>query len=153
LFLTALDPKLKPCDLKNGKNLQTGTSLLSTIWQPENPTGFPFFFPALMHSSIDLSSRKCICILFGESMIFLSRRRGSLVISVAILKAARKGVHTTQLLSSVQLSYEQLTRYIQFLKTRGFIKRYDTSYQTTDKGLQLIKEFESSSLIRNVVAT
>ena len=86
-------------------------------------------------------------------MNFPSRRRGSLVISVAILKAARKGVKITHLLSSVHLSYEQLTRYIEFLKANGFIKKYDTSYQTTDKGLQLIEEFESSSLIRNVVAT
>jgi len=81
-----------------------------------------------------------------------SRRRGSLVISVSILKAARKGIKTTRLLSSVCLSYEQLVRYVEFLKGRGFIKEYDALYHTTDKGLQLIEEFESSSLIRNVVA-
>jgi len=86
-------------------------------------------------------------------MNFPSRRRGSLVISVAILEAAKKGVKKTRLLSSVSLSYEQLVRYIEFLKARGFIKEHDTSYQTTDKGLQLIEEFESSSFIRNVVAT
>jgi len=106
-----------------------------------------------MHNSIDLSSRKYIYVLFGEFMNFLSRRRGSLVISVAILKAARNGIRKTHLLSSVSLSYSQFTKYIEFLKARGFIKEYDTSYQTTDKGLQLIEEFESSSLIRNVVAT
>lgn len=86
-------------------------------------------------------------------MNFPSRRRGSLVISVAILKAAKKSIKKTHLLSSVCLSYEQLTRYIKFLKARGFIKECDASYHTTDKGLQLIEEFESSSLIRNVVAT
>lgn len=102
---------------------------------------------------IDLSSRKCIYMLFGELMNFPSRRRGSLVISVAILKAAKKGVKKTHLLSSVSLSYEQLTRYIEFLKAHGFIKEYNALYQATDKGLQLIEEFESSSLIRNVVST
>ena len=86
-------------------------------------------------------------------MNFPSRRRGSLVISVAILKAAWKGIKKTHLLSSVHLSYEQLTRYIEFLKVHGFIREYDALYHTTDKGLQLIKEFESSSLIRKVVAT
>jgi len=86
-------------------------------------------------------------------MNFPSKRRGSLVISVGILKAAKKGIKITHLLSSVHLSYGQLTRYIEFLKAHGFIHKYDTSYQTTDKGLQLIEEFESSSLIRKVVAT
>jgi len=86
-------------------------------------------------------------------MNFPSRRRGSLVISVAIVKAAKKGVKKTHLLSSVSLSYEQLIRYIEFLKALGFIKEYNTLYQATDKGLQLIEEFESSSLIRNVVST
>jgi len=88
-------------------------------------------------------------------MNFPSRRRGSLVISVGILKAAKKGIKITHLLSSVHLSYEQLTRYIEFLKARGFIEyeEYDALYQTTNKGLQLIEEFESSSLIRKVVAT
>jgi len=86
-------------------------------------------------------------------MNFPSRRRGSLVISVTILKAAKKGAKKTHLLSSVCLSYEQLIRYIEFLKTRGFIKEYDALYRTTEKGLQLIEEFESSSLIRNMVAT
>lgn len=86
-------------------------------------------------------------------MIFPSRRRGSLAISVAILKAAKKGIKKTHLLSSLSLSYEQLTRYIKFLKVRGFIEAYDSLYQTTDKGLELIKEFDSSRLIRDVVAT
>jgi len=86
-------------------------------------------------------------------MNFLSRRRGSLVISVAILKAAKKRTKITHLLSSVHLSYEQFTRYIEFLKAHGFIKMYGALYQTTDKGLQLIEEFDSSSLIRKVMTT
>jgi len=103
---------------------------------------------------IDLSPRKYFYILFGEGMNFPSRRRGSLVISVSILKAAKKGIKITHLLSSVHLSFEQITRYIQFLKAHGFIRyRPDALYQTTDKGLQLIEEFDSSSLIRKVVAT
>jgi len=87
-------------------------------------------------------------------MTFPSRRRGSLAISVAILKAARNGTRKTNLLSSASLSYSQFTRYIEFLKAHGFIRyRHDALYQTTDKGLQLIEEFDSSSLIRKVVAT
>jgi len=86
-------------------------------------------------------------------MNFLSRRRGSLVISVAILKAAKNGAKMTHLIRSVHLSYEQLIRYIGFLKAHGFIKMYGGLYQTTDKGLQLIEEFHSSSLIRKVVTT
>jgi predicted transcriptional regulator len=84
---------------------------------------------------------------------FPSRRRGSLVISVDILKAAKNGVRITRLLSSVSLSYEQFTRYIEFLKAHGFIKEYDALYRTTDKGLELIEEFDSSLLIRSVLDT
>jgi predicted transcriptional regulator len=85
--------------------------------------------------------------------IFPSRRRGSLVISVTILKAAKNGVRRTHLLTSVSLSYEQFTRYIEFLKARGFIKEHDTLLHTTDKGLELIEEFDSSRLIRNMLPT
>ena len=81
------------------------------------------------------------------------KRRGSLVISVSILKAAKNGVRITHLLNSASLSYEQFIRYIEFLKANGFIKEYNTLYQTTDKGLELIEEFDSSPLIRSVLAT
>ena len=86
------------------------------------------------------------------NLTLLSKRRSSLVISVAILRAAKNGIRKTRLLSSVSLSYDQLMRYIEFLKTHGFIKEYDSSYQTTNEGLELIEEFESSSLIRSVLA-
>jgi len=74
---------------------------------------------------------------------FASRRRGALVISVTILKTAKNGVRKTHLLSSVSLSYEQLTRYLEFLKSRGFIRERDTLLQTTNKGLELVEEFDS----------
>jgi predicted transcriptional regulator len=85
--------------------------------------------------------------------IFPSRRRGSLVISVTILKAAKNGIRRTHVLTSVSLSYEQFTRYIEFLKARGFIKEQGALLQTTDKGLDLIEEFNSSQLIRSVLPT
>jgi len=75
------------------------------------------------------------------------------VISVAILKAAKSGARKTHLLNSVSLSHEQFIRYIRFLKAHGFIKQYETVYQTTNKGVELIEEFESSSLIRSVLIT
>jgi predicted transcriptional regulator len=85
-------------------------------------------------------------------LTLLSKKRSSLVISVAILKAAKNGIKKTHLLTSASLSYDQLVRYIEFLKTHGFIKEYDSLYQTTSEGLELINEFESSSLIRSVLA-
>jgi predicted transcriptional regulator len=71
---------------------------------------------------------------------------------VAILKAAKKGIKITNLLSLASLSYEQSLRYIEFLKAGGFVEECTNSYRTTDKGLELIEEFDSSSLIRRVVA-
>jgi predicted transcriptional regulator len=79
------------------------------------------------------------------------KRRSSLAISIAILKAAKNGTRKTRLLSLGSLSYEQLMRYIDFLKAHDFIKDYGSFYQTTDKGLKLIEEFDSSSLIREAL--
>jgi len=86
-------------------------------------------------------------------LTYPSKRRGSLAISVAILKAARKGITKTHLLSSVSLSYKQSNKYIQFLKDQRFIEEHDRSFQTTQIGLELIEEFDSSSLIRSCLAT
>lgn len=81
------------------------------------------------------------------------KRRGTLVISVAILKAAKNGARMTHLLNDASLSYEQFVKYADFLENCGFIKEEGNLYQTTDKGLELIDEFETSSLIRSVLAT
>jgi len=86
-------------------------------------------------------------------LVFVPRRRGFLVISVAILKAAKNGVTKARLLSSLSLSYEQATRYISFLEAHGFIEKHDSLYRTTAKGFKLIKEFEQSSLIRSILHT
>lgn len=84
---------------------------------------------------------------------FPSKRRSSLAISIAILRAAKNGIRKTHLISSLSLSFPQFTKYVEFLKANGFIREYDTMYLTTDKGLELIEEYESSSLIRSVLAT
>jgi len=87
------------------------------------------------------------------AMNFPSKRRESLVISISVLKAASKGIRKTHLISSVSLSYGQFIKYMQFLKIHGFIEEHDGFYQTTEKGLELIKELDSSMLIRSVLAT
>ncbi|MCW3986233.1 MAG: winged helix-turn-helix domain-containing protein [Candidatus Bathyarchaeota archaeon] len=84
---------------------------------------------------------------------FPSGRRGSLVITVTILRAAKKGMLKTHLLSSVSLSCEQFNRYLGFLKAKGFVEEYGRLYKTTAKGLELISEFESSPLTRSVLTT
>lgn len=86
-------------------------------------------------------------------MDFTFRRRGVLAISIAILKAARKGIRTTHLLYSARLSCEQLNRYIDLLEDRDFIERRGTLYKTTDRGFELIEEFESSPLTRSILTT
>lgn len=81
---------------------------------------------------------------------FPSKRRGSLIITVSILRTARRGVKTTSLIRSVSMSYAQFTRYMTLLKTYGLITADRTYCQTTEKGKELIKEFESSPLIQSV---
>lgn len=84
---------------------------------------------------------------------FLSKRRGSLVITVTILKAAKNGIGKTQALYSIGLSYSQLMKYLEFLTIKGFVEKNGNLYKTAEKGLKLIEEFESSPLTRSVVAT
>ena len=86
-------------------------------------------------------------------LTFPSKRRSSLVISIAILKAAKRGTRKTHLLSSISMNCEQFTKYIEFLKAHGFIEENGSSYHTTDEGLELIEEFDTSSLIRSILAT
>jgi predicted transcriptional regulator len=81
------------------------------------------------------------------------KRRESLAISVAILKAAKRGIRKTQLISSASLSFCQFTMYAEMLEAQGLLRKSDCSYQTTKKGLELIKEVESSSLIRSILAS
>ena len=83
---------------------------------------------------------------------FPSKRRENLAISVAILKAARHGIRTTGLIRSVSLNYGQFIRYITLLKACGFIVEDDAFYETTEKGLKLLREFESSPMIQSVLA-
>ena len=76
-----------------------------------------------------------------------------MIISVAILKAAKRGTKQIRLLTSVSLSYGQFTKYIEFLKAHGFIEEKGNIYQTTDEGLRLIEEFDSSSLMQSFLVT
>jgi predicted transcriptional regulator len=81
------------------------------------------------------------------------KRRESLAISIAILKAAKRDIRKTQLLSSASLSFTQFTMYAEMLEAQGLLRKSDSSYQTTKRGLELIKEVESSSLIRSILAS
>ena len=87
------------------------------------------------------------------NLIFPSKRRSSLVISIAILRAAKGGIGKTRLLCSVSMNFGQFMKYVEFLEAHGFIQEHDNWYQTTKEGLELIEEFDSSSLIRSGLAT
>jgi predicted transcriptional regulator len=87
----------------------------------------------------------------ARGSVFPSQRREYLIISIAILKAAKNDIRKSHLISSVSLSYEQFVRYTSFLKSQGFITEDKTFYRTTNKGLGLIEEFESSPLIRGML--
>ncbi len=82
---------------------------------------------------------------------FPFRRRENLTISVSILKAARNGVRKTSLIRSVSLSYGQFVRYITLLKACGFVTEDEVLVYTTEKGRELIREFDSSPLIQSVL--
>jgi len=77
------------------------------------------------------------------SRTFRFKRRDRLVIIVDILKAARHGIRKTGIMQNVNLSYDQLGRYLDVLISYGLMKKDGDIYKPTDKGLKLIEDFES----------
>jgi len=75
--------------------------------------------------------------------VFRFKRRDRLVIIVDILKAARYGIRKTGIMQNVNLSYDQLGRYLDVLISYGLMRKDGDIYKPTEKGLKLIEDFES----------
>jgi predicted transcriptional regulator len=74
------------------------------------------------------------------------KRRDRLEIIARILKAARDGIHKTQIMYQAGLSFAQLTAYSSFLVKSGLLeatkKNEKVIYKTTPKGIQYVKSYE-----------
>lgn len=78
------------------------------------------------------------------------RRRDKHDIAVDILKAAKIPIRKTHFMYKARLSYAQLDRYLGLMMENGLIenhrvegkRRYEIYYQTTEKGLDFLKNLE-----------
>jgi len=73
----------------------------------------------------------------------LQKRRDRLVIMADILQIARNGVLKTQILYRANLSFEQLTHYLDLLTSTGLLKKTSQKgkevFEATTKGLEFLK--------------
>lgn len=84
-----------------------------------------------------------------------NKRRDRHDIVVEILKTAMDGKIKTHIMYKAKLSYDQVNKYLELLSRRGLLENYTVRrrnndlrvYRTTQKGLQLIKDFET---VKNV---
>ena len=81
--------------------------------------------------------------MFGERASEPLRRRDRHDIIVEILKTAKEGEKKTYIMYKARLSHAQLKSYLDLLNQNGMIMSFDGVYQTTSKGLNFIREFES----------
>jgi len=73
----------------------------------------------------------------------LGGKRSDVAITLDILRLVRKGEKKTRIMYGANLSYEMLTRYLDFLLERGFIRADEpTGYKVTDKGAALMADLE-----------
>jgi predicted transcriptional regulator len=81
--------------------------------------------------------------MFGEKASEPLRRRDRHDIIAEILKTAKEGEKKTYIMYKARLSHAQLKLYLDFLNQNGMIVNSDGVYQTTSKGLNFVREFES----------
>lgn len=73
----------------------------------------------------------------------LGSKRSDVGIALAILRLVKRGERKTRIMYGANLSYEMLTRYLDFLLQREFIRaEADGAYALTDRGLALMLDLE-----------
>ena len=81
------------------------------------------------------------------------KRRDRHDIIVEILKTARDGKIKTHIMYKAKLSYAQINEYLSLLVDKGFLDQFMVKrkkvlrkfYRTTEKGMQLLEDFESAA--------
>lgn len=76
----------------------------------------------------------------------LQKRRGKLEIMVDILKETCNPTKKTQIMYQCNMNFEQLKRYLRFMKFKGFIRINEKvgaiTYQITEKGWNFVEKYE-----------
>lgn len=82
-----------------------------------------------------------------------TKRRDRHDIIVEILKTARSAKIKTHIMYKAKLSYAQINEYLSLLVDKGFLDQFMVKrkkvlrkfYRTTEKGMQLLEDFESAA--------
>ncbi len=74
----------------------------------------------------------------------LGGKRSDVAITLDILRLVRKGEKKTRIMYGANLSYEMLTRYLDFLTERAFIQADAATgaFRVTDRGASLMADLE-----------
>lgn len=74
----------------------------------------------------------------------LGGKRSDVAITLDILRLVRRGERKTRIMYGANLSYEMLTRYLDFLVERRFIvlDAVTTSFRLTERGQTLMTDLE-----------
>ena len=77
-------------------------------------------------------------------------RRSRIAIMAEILRNAKKPTNKTRIMFECNLSFDQLKRYLKFLRKKALIRRKISAgsiiYETTNKGQEFLKKY--SNMVR-----
>lgn len=78
----------------------------------------------------------------------MNKRRSNIQIIRDMLKVGENGAGKTEIMYSVNMSYSQIQKYLNFLITHGFIDKVhvgnpSVTYRVTNKGLSLLKSIDA----------
>jgi len=75
-------------------------------------------------------------------------KRDRLKIIAEILQVAKNGAKKTHIMYQCNLSYRQTKKYLNHLQKIGFL-RIGNSYDTTEKGSQFLRTYQTLELLLN----
>jgi len=78
----------------------------------------------------------------------MNRKRESHQIEAEILRICRDGAKKTWIVYKAYINFALVNVYIGELKRRGLLHDVEDLYQTTEEGLEFLREYESFNKIR-----
>lgn len=78
-----------------------------------------------------------------RTRVLMVKNRDSLSIVAAILEAARYGASKTRIMSSANLSFRLLEKYLDSSVTAGFVRSENSRYILTEQGWTFLKRYQS----------
>ena len=77
-----------------------------------------------------------------DTVMLTKTKRNRLEALNDILTTSAKGIKKTHIMYRANLSHQQLEKFLDFLTSKGLLTKEGDYYNTTNKGLVFIEEFE-----------